>query len=97
MTREDPPLRIRLPEDLKVKIQALAVENRRSMNAEIVSRLSRSIAEDVERTKQALDAIQASPRIWMEKQLIGVETKLEARIDELEARLAKLEQRSKTA
>jgi len=44
MTREDPPLRIRLPEALKAKVQALAAENHRSMNAEIVSRLEGSIA-----------------------------------------------------
>ncbi len=44
MTREDPPLRIRLPEALKAKVQALAAENHRSMNAEIVSRLEWSIA-----------------------------------------------------
>ncbi len=45
MTREDPPLRIRLPEALKAKVKALAAENHRSMNAEIVSRLEWSIAQ----------------------------------------------------
>ena len=45
MTREDPPLRIRLPRELKLKIQELAKINRRSMNAEIVERLDASIRE----------------------------------------------------
>ena len=40
------PLRIRLPEALKAKIQALAAENRRSMNAEIVARLEASLNPD---------------------------------------------------
>ncbi|MGO6815312.1 Arc family DNA-binding protein [Rhizobium leguminosarum] len=45
MSRTDPPLRIRLPEALKVQIQLLAVENRRSMNAEIVARLAASVRQ----------------------------------------------------
>lgn len=47
MTREDPPLRIRLPAELKKQIQELASKSHRSMNAEIVSRLEFSIAADV--------------------------------------------------
>jgi hypothetical protein len=43
MTRDDPPLRIRLPEALKAEIQELAAQNHRSMNAEIVARLEWSL------------------------------------------------------
>jgi hypothetical protein len=43
MTREDPPLRIRLPAELKKQIQDLAAKSHRSMNAEIISRLEFSI------------------------------------------------------
>lgn len=39
MTREDPLIRVRLPEQLKAQVQAAAADARRSMNAEIVSRL----------------------------------------------------------
>lgn len=46
MSREDPPLRIRLPEALKSTIQVLAAESRRSMNAEIVRRLEWSLEAD---------------------------------------------------
>ena len=39
MTREDPQLKVRLPEALKAEIEVAAKSNNRSMNAEIVSRL----------------------------------------------------------
>lgn len=61
MTREDPPLRIRLPEALKAKVQALAAENHRSMNAEIVSRLEWSIAYgDMSLNREPLPAASTS-------------------------------------
>ena len=41
-------MRIRLPDDLKAKVKALADENHRSMNAEIVARLEWSLMEAVE-------------------------------------------------
>lgn len=44
MARDDLFFRIRLPEALKSEIQRLAVANHRSANAEIVARLSESIA-----------------------------------------------------
>ncbi|MEL4013319.1 Arc family DNA-binding protein [Dryocola clanedunensis] len=50
MSREDPQLRIRLPIELKEKIEEVSKSNARSMNAEIVQRLEASflgeIAED---------------------------------------------------
>lgn len=42
MSREDPQLRIRLPTELKEKVELSAKENNRSMNAEIVQRLERT-------------------------------------------------------
>lgn len=39
MAREDPQLKIRLPEHLKSMIEAAALANGRSMNAEIIARL----------------------------------------------------------
>lgn len=42
MSREDPQLRIRLPLELKEKIEESAKANNRSMNAEIVQRLDES-------------------------------------------------------
>lgn len=42
MSRDDPQLRIRLPIELKEKIEVSAKENNRSMNAEIVQRLERT-------------------------------------------------------
>ena len=43
MARQDPQLKLRLPEDLKDKIAKAAEKSGRSMNAEIVSRLEQSI------------------------------------------------------
>lgn len=47
MSREDPQLRIRLPIELKEKIEGSAKNNNRSMNAEIVQRLDGSFLAEV--------------------------------------------------
>lgn len=47
MSREDPQLRIRLPIELKEKIEDSAKANNRSMNAEIVQRLDGSFLTEV--------------------------------------------------
>ncbi|MGV3170506.1 MULTISPECIES: Arc family DNA-binding protein [Proteus] len=47
MSREDPQLRIRLPIELKEKIEVTAKENGRSMNAEIVQRLESSFPGEI--------------------------------------------------
>lgn len=48
MSREDPQLRIRLPFELKEKIQKEAISNNCSMNAVIVSILERSFIDSKE-------------------------------------------------
>ncbi|HAT7704158.1 Arc family DNA-binding protein [Enterobacter hormaechei] len=47
MSREDPQLRIRLPIELKEKIEEASRANNRSMNAEIVRRLDSSFLAEV--------------------------------------------------
>lgn len=48
MARDDLHFRLRIPEELKHRIEAAAKENRRSMTAEIIDRLDRSFQfEDV--------------------------------------------------
>ncbi|AWS96461.1 Arc family DNA-binding protein [Citrobacter freundii] len=47
MSREDPQLRIRLPIELKEKIEEAAKSNNRSMNAEIVQRLDASFLSEM--------------------------------------------------
>lgn len=47
MSREDPQLRIRLPLELKEKIEEAAKVNSRSMNAEIVQRLDVSFFNEI--------------------------------------------------
>lgn len=47
MSREDPQLRIRLPIELKEKIEDVSKANARSMNAEIVYRLEASFLAEI--------------------------------------------------
>ena len=42
----DPQYKLRLPADLKEKIKKASEENHRSMNAEIVARLEKSVRDD---------------------------------------------------
>lgn len=60
MSREDPQLRIRLPYELKEKIEGSAKANNRSMNAEIVQRLESSLLNEIQDDEviSAQDAIQ---------------------------------------
>lgn len=46
MTREDPQIKVRLPEEMKAYISASAAEKGRSLNAEIVARLKYTLAMD---------------------------------------------------
>lgn len=48
-TRTDPQYKLRLPADLKARIEAEAEANNRSMNAEIVNRLENSFGNDAGR------------------------------------------------
>lgn len=45
MTREDPQMKLRLPVELKDRLTALAEENGRSLNAEVVKRLEESLEQ----------------------------------------------------
>lgn len=60
MSREDPQLRIRLPIELKEKIEEAAKANNRSMNAEIVKRLDSSFMSEISEDEviSAKDALQ---------------------------------------
>ena len=42
MARTDPQINLRVPADLKKKIELIAIENSRSINAEVVQRLEQS-------------------------------------------------------
>ena len=50
MARTDPQFNVRMPADLKEKIEEAAKENGRSMNAEIVYRLQQSLEHDQNRS-----------------------------------------------
>lgn len=46
MSREDPQLRVRIPERLKERIEEKAKANRRTLTAEIVDRLEETVLQD---------------------------------------------------
>jgi hypothetical protein len=46
MSREDPQFKLRLPAELKARIDQQAEANRRSINAEIIARLEASVLRD---------------------------------------------------
>ncbi|GEP11127.1 Arc family DNA-binding protein [Methylobacterium gnaphalii] len=46
MARDDPQMKLRMPVELRDRIADLAAESGRSMNAEIVVRLQKSITQD---------------------------------------------------
>lgn len=48
MSRDDLHFRLRIPEDLKLRIEASSNESRRSMTAEIVARLEETFRQDDE-------------------------------------------------
>lgn len=56
MSREDPQMKIRLPEELKARIDASATQAGRSLNAEIVARLEGSYRTDNDSFKRELEA-----------------------------------------
>ena len=46
MSRDDPQMKIRLPAELKTRIEGASIANNRTMNAEIVARLVASFASE---------------------------------------------------
>lgn len=72
MARGDPQLKIRLPLELKERMQAQAKANHRTMNAEIVSCLDR----DVGASQELLAACRAQHRAidWLMAMLIDAKT-----------------------
>lgn len=89
MSREDPPLRIRLPEALKAAVQARAAENRRSMNAEITWRLEWSLEAEKDH-QQGQDSVRRLLQAGLPEEVTNAD-----RIAKLEKRLAELERKSK--
>jgi len=91
MTRADTPLRIRLPAELKSKVQVSAVGSRRSMNAEIVARLEQSFREEV-RTEPLPPPDQEKRLTNLEQVVIGI--LVDRRLVTIEGRLSALEKKN---
>lgn len=51
MARSDPQINIRVPADLKQQLELLAVQNGRSLNAEVVLRLENSLPLKIDKKK----------------------------------------------
>ncbi|MEM5371372.1 Arc family DNA-binding protein [Paraburkholderia azotifigens] len=63
MARSDPQVNIRMPPELKEKLEAASGESNRSLNGEIIARLERSFekaaGDVVELGEKSLDEIEA--------------------------------------
>ncbi len=55
MSREDQHFRLRLPADLREKVEAAAAKSRRSLTAEILARLEWSFTDSEPQAKEAVD------------------------------------------
>jgi hypothetical protein len=87
---------LRIPEEMRDRLEASAQENGRSLTAEVIARLESTFP----RSETWLSKVQQSPTIKMEKRLLGLEVELEEKIEGLRAslndhekRIAALEQR----
>ena len=59
--RDDPRHNLRLPPELKAKLGHAAIDNGRSVNAEILARLEQSFAPDA--TSQIVDLLRSVPSL----------------------------------
>lgn len=72
MSREDPQMKIRLPQMLKFQIEVRAERNKRSINAEIVSLLERAVSNEPialtsEEFFKGIESIKNDLKEWMEE------------------------------
>ncbi|GAB1581724.1 Arc family DNA-binding protein [Phyllobacterium phragmitis] len=74
---------VRLPDGMRDKLKAVADANKRTMNAEIVARLERTIAEDAQRTDTGMK--------WVAKAKEASTVDVRDRLYELEQRMTALE------
>ncbi|BBL75430.1 hypothetical protein MishRS11D_25280 [Methylomagnum ishizawai] len=78
-------MRIRLPNDLKERIEAAAHQGRRSMNAEIIARLEASLNAEESRLPPAMEEELAAMRRAFERQVNEV-------VEDFKKRRQKIEQ-----
>ncbi|EAB5934897.1 DNA-binding protein [Salmonella enterica subsp. salamae] len=64
MSREDPQMKVRLPAELKEKLEVAAKENKRSMNAEVVHRLKESFETLIHITYKDSDSTLSDNYLW---------------------------------
>lgn len=94
MSRQDPQMKIRLPEELRDAIASAADSFGRSMNAEIVYRLAASFAAP----EQPITPAQRDFMMrFMEEQMAIVTKRYDGKLEEIrDAYLAKLEKLTKS-
>jgi hypothetical protein len=86
--RNAPDMKVRLPADLRRKIETAARDNNRTMNAEIAVRLEQSFRKE----GRAVRPVQPPE---LEERLERLERFMEERIDKMANRLSALEKRIK--
>ncbi|MEL5881947.1 Arc family DNA-binding protein [Citrobacter freundii] len=105
MARDEPKVNIRLPQELKDKLHALALKNKRSVNAEVVSAIEKAVElltddEEFEILKQERDSVnndfwknaKITDGVHLDERLKRLDERLK-RLDEIAERLEKLTQK----
>ncbi|MFJ5297505.1 Arc family DNA-binding protein [Pseudomonas sp. NPDC088368] len=102
MSRIDPQVNLRIPKPLKEELEALAKQNRRSLTAEIVDRLEKSVGDVDEMgvsDRERLDpnhafyvpytSDQVTTKIHRERLLIGLDAPLSAQEEKIMSAMIK--------
>ncbi|MEX0404062.1 Arc family DNA-binding protein [Aquibium sp. LZ166] len=79
---------LRIPDEMRDKLEEAAKENGRSLTAEVIARLESTFPA----SEPWLSRMQRSPSIKIEKRLLAVEAGLEGRLEALEKQLSVLVQ-----
>lgn len=86
MSREDPKVNIRLPADLKDQLHAMAADNKRSVNSEVVAAIEVAVGLhklEKELAAKAIAKPSDAPQPTTEKQYLITEEKLKTMIAEV--------------
>lgn len=80
MTREDPQMKLRLPPEMRDQLKEAAEANKRSMNAEIVSRLQDSFQVDASLPYGDLSDPQAFARVLVDAMALAQKSGVKMKI-----------------
>lgn len=77
MSRTDPQFNLRIPAELKRRVEDAAQQNKRSATAEIIARLEESFSSDIHRIIRAVEPTTKGPAPELEELQLNLEIVLE--------------------